>query len=488
MYPINLLNYVSVIRNTGEDAYKTYYQQITKTEYGLKKEEVSALIELSELLGTDDFEIYSDFYINYIIPHISKEFDLLRIGENYIVNIEIKSIYKSDDIISSQIAKNRFYLNALGKEIRFYAFVLENKKLYQVGDELIVSDFASLKNDLKHQCHLFQGDINDQFKPSKYLISPLTASPQFINNQYFLTNKQLEIKKKIMKQCQKHDKYQLLLIQGDPGTGKTLLLYDIVKGLQNTAIIHCGNLNDGHHYLNSQGWQIFPAKHYEKAMDERYHVIAIDEGQRLDFRQLSRIITFAKEKNITLIVSCDPRQVLNISEKNTYTIEKYMAEKKCLYHLTSGVRSNKEIYSFIRNMFDLKDKAKIKENYDAIKLSYFQNEDDAIMFLKYLQKNDWTFINYTTSLSKMDSFDLFDQISTKNAHKVLGQEFEKVAFVLDGHFQYEDHKLTAKKRDTAYDDLSMLYQIVTRAVNSLSVVVYDNVELFEQLVHIKNHN
>ena len=258
MYPINLLNYVSVIRNTGEDAYKTYYQQITKTEYGLKKEEVSALIELSELLGTDDFEIYSDFYINYIIPHISKEFDLLRIGENYIVNIEIKSIYKSDDIISSQIAKNRFYLNALGKEIRFYAFVLENKKLYQVGDELIVSDFASLKNDLKHQCHLFQGDINDLFKPSKYLISPLTASPQFINNQYFLTNKQLEIKKKIMKQCQKHDKYQLLLIQGDPGTGKTLLLYDIVKGLQNTAIIHCGNLNDGHHYLNSQGWQIDP--------------------------------------------------------------------------------------------------------------------------------------------------------------------------------------------------------------------------------------
>ena len=84
--------------------------------------------------------------------------------------------------------------------------------------------------------------------------------------------------------------------------------------------------------------------------------------------------------------------------------------------------------------------------------------------------------------------DLFDQISTKNAHKVLGQEFEKVAFVLDGHFQYENHKLTAKKRDTAYDDLSMLYQIVTRAVNSLSVVVYDNVELFEQLVHIKNHN
>ena len=279
-----------------------------------------------------------------------------------------------------------------------------------------------------------------------------------------------------------------MLIQGDPGTGKTLLLYDIVKGLQNTAIIHCGNLNDGHHYLNSQGWQIFPAKQYEKAMDERYHVIAIDEGQRLDFRQLSRIITFAKEKNITLIVSCDPRQVLNISEKNTYTIEKYMAEKKCLYHLTSGVRSNKEIYSFIRNMFDLKDKAKIKENYDAIKLSYFQNEDDAIMFLKYLQKNGWTFINYTTSLSKMDCFDLFDQISTKNAHKVLGQEFEKVAFVLDGHFQYENHKLTAKKRDTAYDDLSMLYQIVTRAVNSLSVVVYDNVELFEQLVHIKNHN
>ena len=34
---------------------------------------------------------FDGFYVGYHIPQIGKEFDLLRIGKEYLVNIEIKS-------------------------------------------------------------------------------------------------------------------------------------------------------------------------------------------------------------------------------------------------------------------------------------------------------------------------------------------------------------------------------------------------------------
>ena len=35
--------------------------------------------------------IFNQFYVGYTIPQIGKEFDLLRFGEDYLVNIEIKN-------------------------------------------------------------------------------------------------------------------------------------------------------------------------------------------------------------------------------------------------------------------------------------------------------------------------------------------------------------------------------------------------------------
>jgi len=46
-------------------------------------------VELEKLI--DDIYIYDGYHIGYSIPQISKEFDLLRIGDECIINIEIKS-------------------------------------------------------------------------------------------------------------------------------------------------------------------------------------------------------------------------------------------------------------------------------------------------------------------------------------------------------------------------------------------------------------
>ena len=42
--------------------------------------------------------LFNGFYFGYSIPQIGKEFDFLRIGSNYILNLEIKSESTEDKI------------------------------------------------------------------------------------------------------------------------------------------------------------------------------------------------------------------------------------------------------------------------------------------------------------------------------------------------------------------------------------------------------
>lgn len=56
---------------------------------------------------------------------------------------------------------------------------------------------------------------------------------------------------------------------------------------------------------------------------------------------------------------------------------------------------------------------------------------------------------------------------------------------MDQNFKYNDaNRLTAKKG--YYSPDGMLYQIVTRVVDELKIIVLDNPELYLKLLEIKN--
>jgi hypothetical protein len=52
-------------------------------------------------------------YLDYSIPQISKEFDLLRFSESEILNVEFKSRPIPINKIENQLIQNKYYLSSL---------------------------------------------------------------------------------------------------------------------------------------------------------------------------------------------------------------------------------------------------------------------------------------------------------------------------------------------------------------------------------------
>ena len=108
--------------------------------------------------------------------------------------------------------------------------------------------------------------MNDKFNPSNYLISPFSKTGEFINNEYFLTQRQEELEKCIYKDIDNGINY--IIISGEAGSGKTLLTYHIAKKYindgKNVGLIHCAKLNPGHSILKSEyHWHIESIKYWE---------------------------------------------------------------------------------------------------------------------------------------------------------------------------------------------------------------------------------
>ena len=60
------------------------------------------------------------FFYSFQVPRLGKEFDLLQIKDDQIVNIELKSGKVSDEAVRKQLLQNRYYLSVQGKMIQSY--------------------------------------------------------------------------------------------------------------------------------------------------------------------------------------------------------------------------------------------------------------------------------------------------------------------------------------------------------------------------------
>lgn len=143
--------------------------------------------------------------------------------------------------------------------------------------------------------------------------------------------------------------------------------------------------------------------------------------------------------------------------------------------------------SFITNLLSI-GKSNANLNYDAISVDYFDSVDDVRDYIDYLEtEKNWKAITYTTSQYEINRLSYLSYICSSTAHDVIGQEFDKVVFVMDKNFKYnEENKLLAG--GSYYSARGMLYQIVTRVINQLKIVVLDNPDLYCKILEIKTMN
>ncbi len=218
---------------------------------------------------------------------------------------------KSDDVdrekIKEQLKTNRYYLSYLQKDMVFYTYVAETGVLYQLKDDnLIIGNYQDLINNIVECSNCYSEDIESLFKVSAYLVSPLNTPEKFLERKYFLTQQQKQIEKEIEKYInEKEEKYCFIGITGAPGTGKTLLLYDLaIKYSQfgKICFIHCGILCEGHNFLNQKldDIDIIAAKKLKQDFDfSNYQYIFVDETQRIYEEQFELIVSSAKKNNFS---------------------------------------------------------------------------------------------------------------------------------------------------------------------------------------------
>lgn len=495
MKAINLNTLIDAYKHLSEETFSSYLDLYGITlakkgnNNGLKKHELEALEAfVGQFKKTICLpRLLDGFFVGYRIPQIPKEFDLLRINNDSIVNIELKS--ETDEAkVLKQLQRSAYYLKFLNKEAMLFAYVQKSNALYKLEgkDNIVATNFDELSEVLDKE-GIEVENLDKLFNPSNYLVSPFNSTKQFMEGEYFLTTQQEDIKKQILKAIASPNA-KFIALTGGAGTGKTLLTYDIAKELkkneQKVLIVHCAQLNNGQHMLQEQyGWDIRMARSLNGISFSEFDVVIVDEAQRLRQEQLSVLQEAIAQHDKKCIFSYDKKQYLHDDEKKFDALSKISTVLTCeAFKLTDKIRTNKEIASFIQLLFNQRKLIERSELLN-IELYYCSTEAEVIRLSMYLQENGWKVLKYTPGTRTSFEYEKYGIANGDSAHAVIGQEFDKVVAVIDKTFGYDsDGQLMANNK--YYSQRQMLYQILTRTRQKLSIIILDNEPMLKRCLDI----
>lgn len=492
MKEVNLASIISAYDTFGKE--ELFNNYLSFFGVSLKEWEKKDLKSFFDRIRTS-LKVLEGYYLDFKIPHISKEFDILRIGKESVINVELKNEFTTEEKIKNQLKQNKYYLSFLGKNTFHFTYVTKENNLYKLeNDDLVLTKFQELANLLSIQEVEEIENLERLFEPSNYLVSPFNSTDKFVKKEYFLTEHQEDIKNKIIDSVVKKDEQLFFTIKGGAGTGKTLLVYDIARELtekgEKVLVIHCGNLNKGQQELNEKKiLNIIPIKNIDLSKGvnfEDFTIVILDETQRVNLSQLQYIIESIFNIKSKCVFSLDPKQYLK-KEENDNNVEHYLYEKTkpVKFKLTNNIRTNEELLVFIKSIsHNRPDFEKIR--YKNIKINFFKDYSLVKNYLSNL--NGWEIINFTPSAKEKYEYDNYNIIGKVNSHNVLGQEFDNVAVVIDDTFFYNSTKKLSvrNKNKYFYDKLGMLYQNITRARKKLNVVIVNNQEVLSRCLEVLN--
>lgn len=389
----------TITRNQNIECLQKLERQLSGRTYFLKMREwelesMKALVRELEMHMQDVHALR--FFYSFQVPRLGKEFDLLQIKDDQIVNIELKSGKVSDEAVRKQLLQNRYYLSVQGKMIQSYTYISSQERLVRLNnhDHIVEADWDQMCLALQRQSKDYEGDIEDLFQAEMYLFSPVTEPERFLNKEYFLTSQQKDIERRILDKIRKV-KYGYFWFSGLPGTGKTLLLYDIAMKLsvhQKVCMIHCGETGKEWKILHDRLLRIafLSDSQLEECPDlKEYSAILVDEAHLLSVKELHRILELSEKHPV--IFSGDDEDMISDEEMDRTMLREieHLPDIQS-FHLTNRIRTNAELSSFIQNMMHLPEKRMVRY-YPHIQVVYANDEEEAGILLKGYQ-NQLVFI------------------------------------------------------------------------------------------------
>ena len=424
------------------------------------------------------------FYISYIIRHIGKEFDLLKISAdgNDILNIELKSEDIGEERIKKQLEQNRYYLAHIAHTIYSFTYVMETGALYSLNERgylklCHVKELAAVLKKEAFQNYLTDG-IDRFFRASDYLISPVASPEKYLQGKYFLTNQQFDFRKKILDHLQENE-HPVVSVSGITGTGKTLLLFDLAMILsrkQRVLIIHSGPLRKGHKIIDERLKNVEIYSGEFKLPDcyiNDFSYLLIDEAELLSDEILEELLEKSAAYRIPVIMTLDPRHLLTEYYPDTESHEEmtkriYGASTLSLT-FTGHIRVNRPVYSFLRTLLSIKDRAGIQD-YSCIDVLYAGNTKELEFIISYYENQGYELLNAGKGRRK--------------EKQLIAQEYNKVLMILDGHYYYDKTGIL-QVRDRFENSLSLLYEGLSRTRENLCLIVLGDRQLFSQILSIK---
>ena len=389
----------TITRNQNIECLQKLERQLSGRTYFLKMREwelesMKALVRELEVHMQDVHALR--FFYSFQVPRLGKEFDLLQIKDDQIVNIELKSGKVSDEAVRKQLLQNRYYLSVQGKMIQSYTYISSQERLVRLNnhDHIVEADWDQLCLALQRHGKDYEGDIEDLFQAEMYLFSPVTEPERFLNKEYFLTSQQKDIERRILDKIRKV-KYGYFWFSGLPGTGKTLLLYDIAMKLsvhQKVCMIHCGETGKEWKILHDRLLRIafLSDSQLEECPDlKEYSAILVDEAHLLSVKELHRILELSEKHPV--IFSGDDEDMISDEEMDRTMLREieHLPDIQS-FHLTNRIRTNAELSSFIQNMMHLPEKRMVRY-YPHIQVVYANDDEEAGILLKGYQ-NQLVFI------------------------------------------------------------------------------------------------
>ncbi len=504
MRPINLKCLVDAYKGLSPDQCSALFSSWGVSPKTSECDATESLVIQLETLAPYNpkfsYKILDKSFFGFKIPRISKEFDCLWIGKNIVVNIELKSKTIEEEKIKKQLLQNIYYLRSLGKNILSFTFIATTGNCYSINEknELItvnIKDIGWALEDV-HKETLYDENIEVLFPPEQFLVSPFNSTDDFLECRYFLTDQQQVIKGKIHDFIDNVSGGYFAAISGGPGSGKTLLMYDIARTLmecgKKVIIGHAGALNNGQNLLIENGWNInttkqllsYNSKTSDFEINDQADVYLIDETQRTPhFDIIARYVTQIKKK---CIFSFDTDQVMSNQE------QKYSNDQKILklvgpnyYKLTSNIRTNQAVYEFIGALFD-KHKSVNADIHENITVSYCHNENEASPFLESLKENGFIVPKFTPMVHSIERYESWFPFNSFSAHQVIGQEFDCVAGLLSSNMFYDENGKLTSRGSYRYREDRMLYQILSRARRKIHLVIANNPIVFDRCMKLIN--